>query len=92
MLNNGNPYILCNQLITGCSTDVYGGFFTNRESFVAHGILSELHYSCHSCAPGYLPFLFAPLTSGSTLVQLSFKPFTLQNNVPDSEGGDELQI
>ena len=61
--NSGHTYLTCDQDIVGCSNEIFGGFILNQSSLEAHGFNSSIFYSCHQCAPGYIPFLFAPLVN-----------------------------
>ena len=61
--SDNQSYLECDKEIVGCSNNKVGGFLVNKRSVLGHGFNSSAFYSCHQCASGYIPFLFAPLTS-----------------------------
>lgn len=63
MKNGSDTYVTCDTLIDGCSSELYGGFYLNQRSLLAHDFTSSLFYSCHKCSQNYIPFYHVSMDS-----------------------------
>jgi hypothetical protein len=89
---NTQTYVVCDTPVAGCSSDFYGGFYLNKESYVAHEIDTAVVVPCHSCPSGQIPFYHIAFSNSSDPNVVVPKPFSMnQATVPEVANGNDNQ-